>query len=31
MEAGLSAAISSRRVKKYGPNAWHMVQDVRIE
>ncbi|HQD24305.1 MAG TPA: SAM-dependent methyltransferase [Methanoculleus sp.] len=31
MEAGLSATISSRRVKKYGPHTWHMVQDVRIE
>ena len=31
MEAGLSATISSRRVKKYGPHRWHMVQDVRIE
>ena len=29
-EAGLSAAITSRRVKKYGPWAWHMVQDVTI-
>jgi len=29
-EAGFSAAITSRRVKKYGPHAWHMVQDVTI-
>ncbi|MDN7013462.1 SAM-dependent methyltransferase [Methanoculleus sp. FWC-SCC3] len=29
-EAGFSAAVTSRRVKKYGPHAWHMVQDVTI-
>lgn len=29
-EAGFSAAITSRRVKKYGPHAWHMVQDVTV-
>lgn len=29
-EAGFRAAIASRRVKKYGPHAWHMVQDVTI-
>ncbi|NMA10881.1 MAG: SAM-dependent methyltransferase [Methanomicrobiales archaeon] len=29
-EAGFSAAVTSRRVKKYGPYAWHMVQDVTI-
>jgi len=29
-EAGYSAAVASRRVKKYGPHAWHMVQDVTI-
>ncbi len=29
-KAGLSAVITSRRVKKYGPHAWHMVQDVTI-
>jgi tRNA wybutosine-synthesizing protein 2 len=29
-EAGYSAAVTSRRVKKYGPHAWHMVQDVTI-
>ncbi|ABN57168.1 MULTISPECIES: class I SAM-dependent methyltransferase [Methanoculleus] len=28
--AGFSAAVASRRVKKYGPHAWHMVQDVTI-
>lgn len=28
--AGFSAAVVSRRVKKYGPHAWHMVQDVTI-
>ncbi|WP_214021205.1 class I SAM-dependent methyltransferase family protein [Methanoculleus sp.] len=30
VEAGFSAVITSRRVKKYGPHAWHMVQDVTI-
>ena len=29
-EAGFTAAITSRRVKKYGPHAWHMVQDVTL-
>ncbi|WP_292395978.1 class I SAM-dependent methyltransferase [Methanoculleus sp. UBA303] len=29
-DAGFSAAITARRVKKYGPHAWHMVQDVTI-
>ena len=29
-EAGFAAAVTSRRVKKYGPHAWHMVQDVTI-
>jgi tRNA wybutosine-synthesizing protein 2 len=29
-QAGFSAAIASRRVKKYGPHAWHMVQDVTL-
>ncbi|WP_292521460.1 class I SAM-dependent methyltransferase family protein [Methanoculleus sp.] len=29
-EAGFLVAITSRRVKKYGPHAWHMVQDVTI-
>ncbi|KLK87986.1 methyltransferase [Methanoculleus sediminis] len=29
-EAGFSATVTSRRVKKYGPHAWHMVQDVTI-
>lgn len=29
-EAGFAAAITSRRVKKYGPHAWHMVQDVTV-
>ena len=29
-EAGLAATVTSRRVKKYGPHAWHMVQDVTI-
>ncbi|NLA99621.1 MAG: SAM-dependent methyltransferase [Methanomicrobiales archaeon] len=29
-EAGFSAAVTLRRVKKYGPHAWHMVQDVTI-
>lgn len=29
-KAGSSATITSRRVKKYGPHAWHMVQDVTI-
>ncbi|MGI5937766.1 MULTISPECIES: class I SAM-dependent methyltransferase family protein [Methanoculleus] len=29
-KAGLEAAVTSRRVKKYGPHAWHMVQDVTI-
>jgi len=29
-EAGFAAEVTSRRVKKYGPHAWHMVQDVRI-
>lgn len=29
-EAGFSAAVTSRQVKKYGPHAWHMVQDVTI-
>ena len=28
--AGFSAAVTSHRVKKYGPHAWHMVQDVTI-
>ncbi|PKL55630.1 MAG: SAM-dependent methyltransferase [Methanomicrobiales archaeon HGW-Methanomicrobiales-6] len=28
--AGFSVAVASRRVKKYGPHAWHMVQDVTI-
>ena len=28
--AGFTATITSRRVKKYGPHAWHMVQDVTI-
>ncbi|MCC7565396.1 MAG: methyltransferase [Methanomicrobiaceae archaeon] len=27
-EAGYTADISARRVKKYGPHTWHMVQDV---
>ncbi|MDK2891065.1 MAG: tRNA wybutosine-synthesizing protein 2 [Methanoculleus sp.] len=29
-DAGFSATVTSRRVKKYGPHAWHMVQDVTI-
>ena len=29
-EAGLTATITCRRVKKYGPHAWHVVQDVMI-
>ncbi len=29
-KAGFSVAIASRRVKKYGPHAWHMVQDVTV-
>lgn len=29
-EAGFSAVVTSHRVKKYGPHAWHMVQDVTI-
>lgn len=29
-EAGFSAVVASRRVKKYGPHARHMVQDVTI-
>ena len=29
-EAGFTAMVTSRRVKKYGPHAWHMVQDVTI-
>ncbi|MBP7411423.1 SAM-dependent methyltransferase [Methanoculleus sp. 10] len=29
-EAGFAAAVISRRVKKYGPHAWHMVQDVTV-
>lgn len=29
-KAGFSATVASRRVKKYGPHAWHMVQDVTI-
>ena len=29
-EAGFAAAITARRVKKYGPHAWHMVQDVTV-
>ncbi len=29
-EAGFAAAITSHRVKKYGPHAWHMVQDVTV-
>ncbi len=29
-EAGFSASIATRRVKKYGPRTWHMVQDVTI-
>jgi len=29
-EAGFLATITARRVKKYGPHAWHMVQDVTI-
>jgi len=29
-EAGFLATVTSRRVKKYGPHAWHMVQDVTI-
>jgi tRNA wybutosine-synthesizing protein 2 len=28
--AGFSAAITAHRVKKYGPHAWHMVQDVTV-
>jgi tRNA wybutosine-synthesizing protein 2 len=28
--AGYSATITARRVKKYGPHAWHMVQDVTV-
>jgi tRNA wybutosine-synthesizing protein 2 len=29
-DTGFTAAITSRRVKKHGPHAWHMVQDVTI-
>ncbi len=29
-KAGFSAVTTSRRVKKYGPHAWHVVQDVTI-
>ncbi|NMA88404.1 MAG: SAM-dependent methyltransferase, partial [Methanoculleus bourgensis] len=29
-EAGFLATVTSCRVKKYGPHAWHMVQDVTI-
>ena len=29
-KAGSLATITSRRVKKYGPHVWHMVQDVTI-
>ena len=29
-ETGLRASITARRVKKYGPHAWHTVQDVTI-
>jgi tRNA wybutosine-synthesizing protein 2 len=29
-DAGCSAEITVRKVKKYAPGAWHMVQDVRI-
>ena len=29
-EAGFTAMVTSRLVKKYGPHAWHMVQDVTI-
>ncbi|WP_332448652.1 class I SAM-dependent methyltransferase [Methanoculleus sp.] len=29
-DAGFAAEITSRQVKKYGPHAWHMVQDVTI-
>ncbi len=29
-EAGSQATITPRRVKKYGPHVWHMVQDVTI-
>jgi len=29
-EAGFTADITARRVKKYGPHAWHLVQDVTL-
>lgn len=29
-EAGLAGTIAARRIKKYAPGAWHMVQDVTI-
>src|SRR5512136_348438 len=29
-EAGFSAAVTTRRVKRYAPHTWHMVQDVTL-